>query len=220
MGRAPGRGFFAAEAPRRLFNHETFYGAFESDCRRARKSIVIYSPFATAERIGTWVDVWRGKLAEAVSVRLVLHPPGYGRRWDCDPLREALARLPEAIVIDFRQDMHEKVALIDEETVWHGSLNILSHRDTTESMFRISSSAFWGQLTRYANIWPESQADPSLRENPACPDCGSPTRWKHKGQYGPYFKCLGHGCGGTHNMQKMYRHFRNMHGFEERAGKP
>jgi len=116
--------------------------------------------------------------------------------------------------------MHEKVALIDEETVWHGSLNILSHRDTTESMFRISSSAFWGQLTRYANIWPESQADPSLRENPACPDCGSPTRWKHKGQYGPYFKCLGHGCGGTHNMQKMYRHFRNMHGFEERAGKP
>lgn len=38
-----------------------------------------------------------------------------------------------------RPGMHEKVAAIDGRILWHGSLNILSHNDSRESMLRFES---------------------------------------------------------------------------------
>jgi len=35
--------------------------------------------------------------------------------------------------------MHEKVVAIDGRVFWHGSLNVLSHSSTFESMLRIES---------------------------------------------------------------------------------
>jgi hypothetical protein len=35
--------------------------------------------------------------------------------------------------------MHEKIGVIDNQILWHGSLNILSHNDTRESMLRFDS---------------------------------------------------------------------------------
>ncbi len=40
-----------------------------------------------------------------------------------------------------RPGMHEKVAALDGSILWHGSLNILSHNDTRESMLRFESPA-------------------------------------------------------------------------------
>lgn len=38
-----------------------------------------------------------------------------------------------------RSGMHEKIGVIDNQILWHGSLNILSHNDTRESMLRFES---------------------------------------------------------------------------------
>src|SRR5207244_11854253 len=38
-----------------------------------------------------------------------------------------------------RPGMHEKVAAVDGRILWHGSLNILSHNDSRESMLRFES---------------------------------------------------------------------------------
>ena len=38
-----------------------------------------------------------------------------------------------------RPGMHEKLAVIDASILWHGSLNMLSHNDTRESMLRFES---------------------------------------------------------------------------------
>ena len=51
-------------------------------------------------------------------------------------------------IVDLRAKMHEKIAIIDGEVLWHGSLNILSHRDTSESMLRLESRALCEELAR------------------------------------------------------------------------
>lgn len=53
------------------------------------------------------------------------------------------------VVVDERARMHENVAFIDGRTLWHGSLNILSHRDTSESMLRVESSAACEQIASF-----------------------------------------------------------------------
>lgn len=38
----------------------------------------------------------------------------------------------------YRSEMHQKAVIIDESILYHGSLNVLSQRNTRESMFRIT----------------------------------------------------------------------------------
>jgi hypothetical protein len=44
--------------------------------------------------------------------------------------------------------MHEKVAVIDGRILWHGSLNVLSHNDTRESMLRFESRELVDEILR------------------------------------------------------------------------
>lgn len=102
------------------------------------------------------------------------------------------------VAVDLRARMHEKIAILDRRILWHGSLNILSHRDTLESMLRIESPAACSQLARFVST-PAGRGDdaPSLdaRENPECPKCGGPTVW-NDGRFGIYFECEEPNCDG------------------------
>jgi hypothetical protein len=181
------------------FTEGTFYPAFRQDLARARESIVIFSPFATGPGTGRWVDPLRAALTRGVRVRILTRPadePGGGTTHEVGELVRSLRDL--GVAVDLRARMHEKIAILDGRILWHGSLNILSHRDTHESMLRIESPAACGQLARFVRA-PAGRRDdaPALdaRENPQCPKCGGPTVW-NDGRYGIYFECEEPGCGG------------------------
>jgi len=44
--------------------------------------------------------------------------------------------------------MHQKVAIIDNDIAWEGSLNILSHRDTGEQMRRFAGQSAIEEISR------------------------------------------------------------------------
>lgn len=182
------------------FTEGTFYPAFLKDLGRAHESIVIFSPFATGTGTGRWVDPLRAALARGVRVRILTRPPeefGGGGTDEVGELVRALRDL--GVAIDLRTRMHEKIAIIDGRVLWHGSLNILSHRDTHESMLRIESPAACGQLARFVSTPVVGRRDeaPSLEtpENPPCPTCSGPTVWNN-GRYGIYFACEDSNCDG------------------------
>ena len=123
------------------------------------------------------------------------------------------------LTVDLRARMHEKIAIIDGEVLWHGSLNILSHRDTSESMLRIKSRVACEQMARFVSstAWARDDSfDFGSSENPPCPDCGGSTVWK-SGRYGIYFECE-NGCGGKIDPRKG-RRFRKQAGGRKRRGK-
>jgi ssDNA-binding Zn-finger/Zn-ribbon topoisomerase 1 len=94
--------------------------------------------------------------------------------------------------------MHEKIAILDGRILWHGSLNILSHRDTHESMLRIESPTACQQLGRFISTpTPRREESPALDapENPQCPLCGGPTVW-NSGRFGIWFECECPNCDG------------------------
>jgi ssDNA-binding Zn-finger/Zn-ribbon topoisomerase 1 len=183
------------------FTEGTFYPAFLKDIARVRKSIVIFSPFATGSGTARWVDSLRAALARGVRARILTRPPGEFGGGSPDEVAELVQALRElGIIVDIRARMHEKIAILDGRILWHGSLNILSHRDTHESMLRLESLAACQQLSRFLTTpagWREDKAAPSLDspENPSCPNCGGPTVWKC-GRYGIYFECEDANCEG------------------------
>ncbi|MCS6803408.1 MAG: AAA domain-containing protein [Dehalococcoidia bacterium] len=132
------------------FTERTFYPAFLQDLNRARKSIVIFSPFATENGTARWIGSLRAAVARKVEVRLVISAPKVADHRATSKATELARMLRElGIAVDFRENMHEKIAMIDGRILWHGSLNILSHRGTRESMLRLDSEAACRQLSRY-----------------------------------------------------------------------
>ena len=192
------------------FTEGTFYPAFQKDLERARESIVILSPFATGPGTARWIDLLRAALARGVRVRVLTRPPGEFGGGGTDEVAELVQGLRDlGIAVDLRARMHEKIAIIDGRVLWHGSLNILSHRDTHESMLRLESPAVCALLGRFLSTQAggrEEDAGPSLDvpENPACPVCGRATVW-NSGRYGIWFECERPDCDGKVDVRRGWR---------------
>ena len=195
-----------------IFTEGTFYEVFRRDLLQAKESIVIFSPFITTNGTSRWMDILTDKTSQGIRVRLVARPPGDQGGILEDGLEENIQNIiKSSVVVDLRTSMHEKFAIIDKSILWHGSLNIFSHRDTSESMFRIPSQSICQQMAQFVSSSVRQEAggkksdiDLTEKENPNCPDCSSSMIWKN-GRYGIYFEC--EQCGSKINSRRItHRH--------------
>jgi len=129
------------------FNEAGFYTAFARDLETARESIVILSPYLTNRGVARWVNHMRAALERGVQVHIVTKPgEEFGGASEAE-VKETIDSLRVLrIAVDLRGKMHEKVAIIDQRVAWHGSLNILSHSYTSESMLRLVGETVCRQL--------------------------------------------------------------------------
>jgi len=184
-----------------LFNEGTFFPAFQEDVSNAERYVAIFSPFITQRGAARLADPLRVKVEEGVAVRVVTRPPkeqGPGMEAAARQVIQDLMRL--GVTVDLRKSLHEKVAVIDGHIMWHGSLNIFSHRDSTESMMRIPGPETCERVAEFVSIGAHGkktedagQPNPAQtlaeRENPECPNCGHLMVLKD-GKYGKYFECI------------------------------
>jgi KaiC/GvpD/RAD55 family RecA-like ATPase len=169
----------------------TFYARFAQDLFKAQHGILIFSPFLTERRASKLIDLLRNAIDRGLLVRIVTCPPGDHGGILENGLSETINAIRElGITVDYRAGMHEKIAIIDDEILWHGSLNILSHRDTAESMLRIKSRSACGLVAKFVTTPTSRKEKANLyeQENPECPGCSSFMVWNN-GRFGIYYKC-------------------------------
>lgn len=180
------------------FNEGSFYSAFLADIARVRDSLLILSPFATRMGAGRWVDAFRAAMSRGVRLRVITRPPAEWGGGTTDEVYELVRDLLDTgVAVDLRHKMHEKIAIIDGRVLWHGSLNILSHRDTHESMLRIESPEACKQVSKFISMGNErgdNGPHEGVSDNPVCPECGAPTVWIN-GRYGVFYQCVDASCG-------------------------
>ncbi|ADU51925.1 DNA topoisomerase I [Thermaerobacter marianensis DSM 12885] len=192
-----------------LYNHATFYDAFMADVFRARDRMVICSPFVHEHRLTNMMGCLLEALHRGVKVTIV------SRHQDNESIVSMMNQMKdEGVQWVTVSKTHEKLAIIDNEIVWTGSLNILSHNGTSEIMFRIPSQAVAAQLYEFVGI------ERHLREQAArverdtitralaealglahCPMCGNPMTLRI-GRYGPFFRCADARCNGKQNIPR------------------
>lgn len=188
-----------------LFRQVDFEAVCGADIEQATKGIAIYSGFVTPQRVAAYEPLFRRKLSEGVKIRCVTRPPARNGSIPADLGRDALNGL-EAMgcIVDTRWDIHEKVVIIDDEIIWFGSLNPLSHTNRTDEMMaRVTGKPAALQLSAFmavtTSVSPDKAAGLSvLGENPRCPDCGHRTTYR-LGSYGPFWQCEDD-CGWKQNV--------------------
>ena len=178
-----------------LFDQNNFDQVCSVDIERAKKSVAIYSGFITEQRVATYEALFRLKKSEGVSVRCVTRPPKYNGSIPIEQGKAALDGLERfGCVVDTRGEIHEKVVIIDDEILWHGSLNALSHTNRTdELMTRLEGKAICLQMSAFLaldrSVKPDTAEGVSSKaENPRCPECGARSSYR-KGKFGPFWEC-------------------------------
>ena len=136
-----------------LFDNNTFYKAFERDLRHARQSVVIESPFITRRRMEHLLPLLTRLRRKGVRIVVNTRNPEEHNQEYAIQAEEAVAAMQDiGIKVLYTVKHHRKLAIIDEEILWEGSLNILSQGDSCEIMRRTVSSSLVYQMLCFIKL--------------------------------------------------------------------
>ncbi len=165
------------------FTGEGFYKAFEKDLRGVKSKVFLASPFTTKQGTERWMQTFRDLRAKNVEIVGFTKPIN---EKDASTNSAEIHTGLEGVFKELRpvSKMHEKLAVFDQRIVWLGSLNILSHKNSTEIMVRIESPDFAQSILDEYQNQRVSQGRPAKVYPPG----------KHPK---PGDKCDRPGCGGS-----------------------
>ncbi len=137
----------------RLYDQTMFYKQFERDLRHARTEVIIESPFITARRMTTLLPIFAKLRRHGVSIIINTRDP---IEHDGDYYYQAL----DAVAVMQKMDItvlytvghHHKLAIIDREVFYEGSLNIMSFSNSCEIMRRVVSTVEANKLLKFIGI--------------------------------------------------------------------
>jgi len=132
-----------------IFDKDNFLPVFSHDITAAKKEILIVSPFAKKRRTLQMIRYLKIALDKKIRVIVVTRP---GEDF-LDKDRTALKRILDLlesndIKVVFRSNIHQKFAVMDQKTVWYGSINLLSYGSAQESIMRIESPNIANELSK------------------------------------------------------------------------
>lgn len=137
-----------------LYSEVTFYPKFVKDLRSARTEVVIESPFITERRFSDLLPAIVYLRRKNVSVTVNTRNPEEHDGTYVDQAYDSVVALQElGVRVLYTTKLHRKLAIIDQEIVWEGSLNILSFNDSCELMRRSVDSVAAHQTLRFLKIY-------------------------------------------------------------------
>ncbi len=122
-----------------LHDEKTFYQTFLKDLEHCQDEIIIESPFITTERMRTFDRIFQKLLKQGVKIYIITRDPREHEEF-MEPQSETAISWCEAVGIQVLLcvgNHHRKLAILDREILWEGSLNILSQTHSREIMRRI-----------------------------------------------------------------------------------
>ena len=118
------------------------------DIARARQSVEVYSAFLDPRPVRTWLQHFATVLAGGVRVTVYTRPH--------EPGSTAAVLVHELIDkgcrVETRERMHEKVMIIDDAVLWHGSLNLLANNGPTDLMMRLTDPTACARVQQIMSV--------------------------------------------------------------------
>ena len=143
-------------ATSQLYDQDRFYDAFSQDLRRARTRVVIESPFITIKRLNALLPALKRLRAKNISIVVNTKPLEEHDQPLYEQVLRAIGVLQNmGVTVLMTVGHHRKLAIIDDDILWEGSLNILSQNDSCEFMRRMQSPILTEQMIRFigADKW-------------------------------------------------------------------
>ena len=123
-----------------IFDIDSYEKVYAKDLLEANKEIFISSPGLNYAKVDAFVKLIKHRQEDGVKLTVItLNPEGYteAKIKDTNRLVERLKNC--GIRIKLQEYMHEHFAIIDDEIVWYGSMNLLSRAKVDDNLMRVKS---------------------------------------------------------------------------------
>lgn len=137
-----------------LYDEKTFYKKFLVDLYSCKSEVIIESPYITINRMKVLFPVFEALIKKGINVYVITRDPSEHN--------ETLALQSEAVIQLFESlgvqvllckgNHHRKLAILDREILWEGSLNILSQTKSREIMRRIPEKIITQQMFDFLKL--------------------------------------------------------------------
>lgn len=132
-----------------IYTKDNFLPVFTQDIVSAKKEILIVSPFIRQKRTRQMVQHLNVATGKQIRITIVTRPIEDFLEKDHPPYQKALDLLAESGVnIQFKSNIHQKFAIMDQAIIWYGSINLLSYGSAQESVMRIEGAHIANELMK------------------------------------------------------------------------
>lgn len=134
-----------------IYDSGNYTEKFEQDIVEAEKMIVISSPDIRQNKIDRLLLLVKGRQEKGVKVTVITTDPEevvYGSADVCCELIREMQQVGINVVT--KSEVEERFAVIDEELVWHGGMNLLGKVDVWDNLMRIKNHQVAAELLEIA----------------------------------------------------------------------
>ena len=134
-----------------IFDSVNYTEKFEQDIVESEKMLVISSPDIRQDKIDRFLLLIKKRQEVGVKVTVITTDPEditYGKSDVCYELIRAMQLV--GINVITRTEVEECFAVIDDEIVWHGGMNLLGKADVWDNLMRIRNSQVATELLEIA----------------------------------------------------------------------
>ena len=142
-----------------MFNQANFYDAFVKDLEKAKSRIVIFSPFILKKCVAALLDTFESILEKNIPIYVVTRKSEFLKenKTEVEETLEELGRIGVQIIelasyVEQDEKFHHKIAVIDNTVFYYGSLNILAHSKSSDTMMALRTKKTIAQLLRFFGV--------------------------------------------------------------------
>lgn len=136
-----------------LFDQGSFYKVFVEDLKKAKSRVIIETPFITLRRVNSLLPVFQSMRRRSVRLIVNTKPLNEQEIEYRSQARQGIAALQQlGATILLTGGHHRKLAIVDNQILWEGSLNILSQSDSCEIMRRMYSEQLVNQMLAFVRL--------------------------------------------------------------------
>ena len=136
-----------------IYDSGNYTDVFERDIIEAEKKIIVSSPELTQKKIERFIYLLKPRQEAGVDVTVITTEPeniAYGSADFCQGLIEQIRNAGIKVIL--KDEVAEHFAIMDEELVWHGGMNLLGREDAWDNLMRIKSAQVAAELLEIAFI--------------------------------------------------------------------
>lgn len=139
----------------KLFSEKDFYRNFLKDLSKCRKEVIIESPYITSNRMEQLLPVFQTLLIKGIKIHVITRDPAEHEVEDYrhQATNEILYCKEIGInIVLLNGYHHRKIAIVDRQILWEGSLNILSYSQSKEVMRRIEGEQSAQEMFNFLSL--------------------------------------------------------------------
>ncbi|MBT7092553.1 MAG: hypothetical protein HN936_04860 [Bacteroidetes bacterium] len=150
------------------FTEKNFWAQFLRDIKTVSERLFILSPFLTVRRTSVLINYLQAMVGKGVDVRVFTKPGSEHKGEMANQAHSVMEQLRNigVQVIERSRLMHQKLAILDNSILWGGSLNILSHRDTEEQMWRFEGPTCIDETMKNLDLYEKQPTINQIKKQP------------------------------------------------------